>query len=94
MSRAVIKPEALTRTSAEIECFVSYPGQKPREFEVIERRGGQTVLDVGTNQFLTFDDAVVEIVADQCEGPPLKVEEAPPKPKPKLAPKKTASKKK
>ncbi len=91
MSRAVIKPEALTRTSAEIECFVSYPDQDQREFEVIERRGGQTVLDVGTNQFLTFDDAVVEIVADQSEGAPLKAKEAP-APKPKPAPKKATGK--
>jgi hypothetical protein len=83
MSRAIILPEALTRTGAEIECFVSYPGQKSREFEIIERRGGQTVLDVGTNQFLTFDDKVVQ-----------EVEEEKPKPKPKVTPKPKVARKK
>ena len=78
MSRAIILPEALTRTGAEIECFVSYPGQAQREFEVIERRGGQTVLDVGTQMFLTFDNDVVELVEEKPEP-----EKAPvPKPKP------------
>lgn len=81
MSRAIIKPEALTRTGAEIECFVSYPDQDQREFEVIERRAGQTVLDVGTQMWLTFDDDVVEIVEGKPE--PKKAPEPKPKAKPK-----------
>ena len=87
MSRAIILPKALRRTDAEIDCFISHDGRR-REFEVIERRAGQTVLDVGTQMWLTFDNDVVELVEEKPE--PRKA----PEPKPKPVPKKTTSKKK